>query len=173
MQTNLFFAALPEPDTRLAIAALSRRLTAAHGLRGTPVEAGRLHVTLASARAPQLSLQEAIWRAQMLALEVYAAPCAAHFDFSGSFRGRDRHPFVLRSSGLPELVAVRDRLCQAMRRSGFAVSSGFTPHMTLCWADRCVEDYPIAPIAWQVSDFVLVLSAEGDHIQLGRWRLTL
>ena len=60
-----------------------------------------------------------------------------------------------------------------MQRAGFAVSSGFTPHMTLMWADRRVEDYPIAPITWQVRDFELVLSADGDHIQLGRWPLTL
>jgi hypothetical protein len=44
--------------------------------------------------------------------------------------------------------------------------------MTLIWADRRVEDNPIAPISWPIEDFELVLSAGGDHIQLGRWPLT-
>jgi 2'-5' RNA ligase len=172
MSIRLFFASKPALDLRLAIAELGGQLCRAHGLEGLLIDAGRLHVTLAAAWAEHLSLPEAIWRAQTLAMEVRAAPLPARFDFTGSFRGTDRHPFVLRTSeGFADLAVFRDRLRAAMRRSGFAVSSSYTPHMTLMWADRCVENYPIAPIAWQVSDFELVLSADGDHIQLGRWGL--
>ena len=171
---SLFFANKPSFEVRLAIVETGQSLIQAHGLQGHVMDAGRLHLTLAAAWAEHLSLQEAIWRAQSLAMTVRAARLPVCFDVTGSFRGTDRHPFVLRGSqGLGELVGFRDRLRAAMRQSGFAVSSGFTPHMTLMWADRCVEDYPIAPIAWQVRDFELVLSADGDHIQLGRWPLTL
>ncbi|HEY8254761.1 MAG TPA: 2'-5' RNA ligase family protein [Rhizomicrobium sp.] len=170
---RLFFANKPAAELRLTIAELGGRLCRAHGLEGSLMDAGRLHITLASAWAEHLSLQEAIWRAQTLAMTVRAAPLSARFDFTGSFHGTDHHPFVLRDSdGLPDLAAFRDRLRAAMRQSGFAVSSSYTPHMTLMWADRCVEDHPIAPISWQVCDFELVLSADGDHIQLGRWPLT-
>src|SRR5262249_19695310 len=118
---------------------------------------------------------EAIWRAQSLAmsLAMKGPPVPAHFDVVGSFRNHDRHPFVLGGDAMSGLADFRDRLRQAMRGAGFAVSFGFTPHITLLWADRCVEDdYPVAPISWLVADFVLVLSADGDHIQLGRWPLT-
>jgi RNA 2',3'-cyclic 3'-phosphodiesterase len=173
MSIRLFFANKPTTELRLAIAEFGARLCKAHRLEGSLIDAGRLHVTLAAAWAEHLSLPEAIWRAQTLAMTVRAARLPARFDFTGSFRGTDRHPFALRGSdGLVELAGFRDRLRAAMQRSGFAVSSGFTPHMTLMWADRCVEDYPIAPISWQVRDFELVLSADGDHIQLGRWPLT-
>lgn len=169
---RLFFANKPKAELRLALAEFGGQLCRAHRLEGSLVDAGRLHVTLAAAWAEHLSLQEAIWRAQTLAMTFRSAPLSARFDFTGSFRGTDRHPFVLRGSeGLADLEAFRDRLRGAMRRSGFAVSTSYTPHMTLMWADRCVEDYPIAPIVWQVSDFELVLSAGGDHIQLGRWPL--
>jgi len=169
---NLFFAAKPAPDMRLAIAALGQGLIRAHGLKGHVMDAGRLHLTLAAAWAQNLSLQEAIWRAQMLAMEVRGPACSACFDVVGSFRNPDRHPFVLRGEGMNELAGFRARLRQAMQRAGFAVSSGFTPHMTLMWADRWVEDNPIAPISWPVEDFELILSAGGDHIQLGRWPIS-
>jgi 2'-5' RNA ligase len=172
MPIRLFFANKPALELRLAIAELGGKVCRAHGLEGLPIEAGRLHVTLASAWAEHLPLPEAIGRAQTVAATVHAGRLSACFDFTGSFRGTDRHPFVLRGSeGLADLTTFRDRLRGAMWRSAFAVSSSYTPHMTLMWADRCVEDYPVAPIAWQVSDFELVLSADGDHIQLGRWSL--
>ena len=60
-----------------------------------------------------------------------------------------------------------------MMRAGFTVERSFTPHLTLLWADRCVEAYPIAPITWTVRDFVLVLSLPGQsrHIHVGHWQL--
>lgn len=168
---NLFFAAKPALEVRLALAELAQRLIRAHGLHGHVMDAGRLHLTLAAAWAEHLPLPEAIWRAQMLAAQIQGAACHACFDLAGSFRKRDRHPFVLRGQGMVQLADFRAHLRQVMQRAGFAVSTGFTPHMTLIWADRCVEDNPIAPIVWPVEDFELVLSADGDHIQMGRWRL--
>lgn len=170
--TSLFFAAKPAPDMRLAIAALGERLARAHGLQGHMMDAGRLHVTLAAAWAGHLSLQEAIWRAQMLGAEVRGAAGSVCFDLAGSFRNPERHPFVLRGEGMAQLADFRARLRGAMQRAGFAVSSGFTPHMTLMWADRWIEDHPVAPISWPVEDFELVLSTGGTHVRLGRWPLT-
>lgn len=169
---SLFFANKPAPDLRAAIAEMAQRLARVHDLKGHLMDAGRLHMTMAAAWAENLSLPEAIWRAQHVAMEIRAPACAACFDLVGSFRNRDRHPFVLRGGGMTGLARLRARLREAMQRAGFAVSSSFTPHMTLMWADRCVEDNPIAPISWPVEDFELILSADGDHIQLGRWPLT-
>jgi 2'-5' RNA ligase len=175
MAIRLFFALKPPREQSSAIAALGQHLTKAHGLRGRPVGPGHLHVTLAGAWAEHLTLPEAIWRAQALAMPLAAElrGLPVRFDFTGSFAGPDRHPFVLRGAdGLAELAAFRARLRRAMLGAGFSVPSSFTPHMTLIWGDRCVEDYPVAPITWLVSDLLLILSADGDHIQLGRWRLT-
>jgi 2'-5' RNA ligase len=136
------------------------------------MDAGRLHLTLAAAWAEHLSLQEAIWRAQNLAIEIRGTACLACLDVTGSFRSGDRFPFVLRGEGMTELADFRAYLRRCLQRAGFAVGSGSKPHMTLIWADRRVEDNPIAPVSWPVEDFELVLSADGDHIQLGRWALS-
>jgi 2'-5' RNA ligase len=169
---NLFFAAKPAPEVRLAIAELGQGLIRAHGLRGHVMDAGRLHVTLAGAWAEHLPLSDAIWRVQMVAARIQGVACHACFDVVGSFRNRDRHPFVLRGEGMAELASLRAQLREALQRAGFAISSGYAPHMTLIWADRCVADNPIAPISWPVEDFELVLSTGGNHIRIGRWRLT-
>ena len=46
----------------------------------------------------------------------------------------------------------------------------FTPHVTLLYAERNVEEHPIEPIGWTVSEFVLIHSMRG-HVHLGRWPL--
>jgi 2'-5' RNA ligase len=169
---SLFFATKPASDMRFAIATLGQRLIRAHGLQGHVMDPGRLHLTLAAAWADHMSLQEAIWQAQMAAAEVQGTACSACFDVVGSFRNPDRYPFVLHGEGMNELASFRARLREAMRRAGFAVASGFTPHMTLMWADRRIEDHPVAPISWPIEDFELILSSGGNHIRLGRWPLT-
>ncbi len=60
-----------------------------------------------------------------------------------------------------------------MRRAGLVVEQDFTPHITLLWADRRIEEYPIAPIGWTVREFVLTISLEGQsrHIHVARWPL--
>jgi 2'-5' RNA ligase len=169
---SLLFASKPALKARFAIHDLAERLIGAHGLRGHRMDPGRLHLTLASAVAPHLSLQESIWRAQMLASAMRGAPMPVSLQIAGSFRSGDRKPFVLRGEGLTELAAFRARLREAMHGCGFPRGGSFTPHVTLIWADRCVEEAPVAPVSWTIEDFELVLSADGDHIQLGRWPLT-
>jgi 2'-5' RNA ligase len=75
--------------------------------------------------------------------------------------------------GLKPLIGFQQQLREQMARAGFAVRRNYTPHITLLWADRCIDEYPIAPIGWTVRDFVLVMSHVGasQHIHLGRWRL--
>ena len=46
----------------------------------------------------------------------------------------------------------------------------FMPHITLLYAERSVDEYPIEPIRWIVNDFVLIHSMRG-HSHLARWAL--
>jgi 2'-5' RNA ligase len=46
----------------------------------------------------------------------------------------------------------------------------FTPHVTVLYAERNVEEHPIERVAWTVSEFVLIHSM-GGHVHLGRWPL--
>src|SRR6266851_5342110 len=108
------------------------------------------------------------------AAEVRAPPFEVLFDRSVSFRGRPgNRPFVLLGDkGLDRLRSLRRTLGVAMARKGFRylAKKDFTPHVTLLYAERNVEEYPIEPICWTVNEFVLIHSMHG-HVRLARWPL--
>ena len=83
-------------------------------------------------------------------------------------------PFVMcGEDGTRCLKHFRKALAEEMRRVGFKVSPGFTPHVTLLWADRRVDEHPMLPVGWTATDFVLIESIRGRsrHTELGRWCL--
>jgi 2'-5' RNA ligase len=49
------------------------------------------------------------------------------------------------------------------------VRRDFTPHVTLLYGDRAVDESPVAPIRWTVNEFVLIHSLKG-HTHVARWR---
>jgi RNA 2',3'-cyclic 3'-phosphodiesterase len=174
---NLFFALLPEHDSVAPISQLGETVCGAHKFRGKPIWPDRLHLTLLPVGDRDLDLAEIVRRARNAAMRVHAAPFEMALDITESFTVRqESHPFVLGSGdGLQKLTALRRSLAQEMAREGFHDYSrtSFTPHMTLMWADRCVDEYPVAPIRWTVRDFVLVMSLVGKsrHEYLARWPL--
>jgi 2'-5' RNA ligase len=172
---RLFLAALPPRDTSPAIERLGLCLQQAHRLRGQRIGRDRLHLTLAPVFAPSRSLADTIACARSVAAGIRYGRFPVCFEWSESFRlRRNRHPFVLRGDqGVRPLTELRQEIRTQMLRAGFAVERNFTPHVTMLWADRCVEANPIAPIHWMVRDFVLVLSIVGQsrHIHVGRWPL--
>jgi 2'-5' RNA ligase len=171
---KLFFAIRPEGEASAAIEKLGTRLKTAHRLRGRPIARERLHNSLAAVHAPG-SLTENIADAKAIGDRLWHRRFSVRFDWTGSFRGGDHgHPFVLRGAqGLESLSEFHQTLRARMLRAGFDVACSFTPHVTLLWADRCVEEYPIAPIGWTVREFVLIASLQGHcrHIDVARWPL--
>jgi len=170
---KLFFAIRPDGDAGAAIEKLGATLKSAHRLRGRPIARERLHNTLAAVHDAG-SIRENIARAKAIGDRLWHRRFCVRFDWTGSFRGDHGHPFVLRGDeGTEPLSEFREGLRARMLRAGFGVERGFTPHVTLLWADRCVEDYPVAPITWTVREFVLTLSVQGysRHIDVARWPL--
>jgi len=173
MDLKLFFAVLPPPDIGHQIERLGAHIRRARGLRGRMIEAARLHNTLAPVHAVNLSLPQTIARAKVAAATLHAPSFPVRFEWTQSFTHRDRKPFVL-GGRLAPLRAFQGELREAMIRAGLPVPSVFTPHITLLWADHCVQDAaPIAPLEWIVRDFTLVASLPGQsrHIHLARWTL--
>jgi 2'-5' RNA ligase len=171
---KLFYAVRPDEAAAAEIERLSGRLRTAHRLRGRPIARPRLHNTLALVHDTG-SLRDNIARAKAIGDRLWHRSFSVCFDWTGSFKGKgSAHPFVLRGEqGLAPLLDFREVLRAQMLRAGFGVDPAFTPHVTLVWADRCVEDYPIAPIGWTVRDFVLTASVQGcsRHIEVARWPL--
>ena len=93
---------------------------------------------------------------------------------TASFRGkRDIRPFVLVGDhGLQRLTSFRRTLGGAMLRRGLrrVAKTNFTPHVTLLYGARGVEEYPIEPISWTVKEVVLIRSLR-CHDYLARWPL--
>ena len=172
---HLFFALVPPHDSSLVLERLGEGLQRAHHLRGQRIGRDRLHVTLAPVHDTHASFADAVARAQSVGAAFRHPPFSLRFEWSESFRLQQRdHPLVLRGdAGVQSLMKFRRDLRAAILRAGFAVPSSYTPHITLLWADRCVEAHPIAPITWPVRDFALVLSIAGQarHTHLQRWRL--
>jgi len=171
---NLFFALLPPPEISPAIEMLGGALQRAHRLNGRRIMKDRLHNTLAAVHSAG-SLTENIERAKWIGARIKYRSFPVRFEWTGSFKsGQRRYPLVLRGEdGLKSLVGFQQEVCEQMARAGLAVARNYTPHITLLWADRCVDEYPIAPIGWTVRDFVLVMSLVGQsrHIPVARWQL--
>ena len=168
---RLFLAAVPDAGTAERIHQLAGALKRAHHLDGKLIAPGRLHISLfALSGLPEGQLCAA-WEA---AMDVRTEPFEVSFDRTASFRGRsDNRPFVLiGEKGLRRLQSFRQMLGAAMTRRGLRrlANTNFTPHVTLLYDARSVDEYPIEPIGWTVTEFVLVRSLNG-HEHLVRWPL--
>ncbi len=167
----MFLAAVPDPAAATRIYRLARVLRHAHKFNGNVIEPERLHISLFF--LGELS-QQIVRVASEAAAEVRVAPFDVLFDRSASFGGRPgNRPLVLiGDDGMDRLKAIRRTFGIALARKGlkYLAKRDFTPHVTLLYADRTVEECPIEPIGWTVNEFVLIHSKRG-HAHLARWPL--
>jgi 2'-5' RNA ligase len=168
---RLFLATLPDPATAERIHRLARVLKRAHRFSGKIIAADRLHVSLFSLTGLPDRQIRAAWDA---ATGVRTEPFEVSFDRTASFRGGPgNRPFVLiGENGLHRLLSFRQMLAAALTRGGLRrpANTNFTPHVTLLYDGRCVEEYPVEPVVWTVAEFVLVHSLRG-HQHVARWGL--
>ena len=168
---RLFFAVVPDTDTAAQIHRLACLLRCAHKFDRKIIEPELLHVSLFFLGEPS---EQIVRVASEAAAGVRAEPFELWFDRSASFRGRPgSRPFVLvGDEGVERLRSFRRALGIALAERGLRrlAKRDFTPHVTVLYADRNVEEHPIAPIGWTVSEFVLIHSLRG-HVRLARWPL--
>lgn len=173
---RLFFAIFPSASAAERIASLARRLRSEQGLKGRPLATDRFHVTLHHLGDHAGLPQDIVARAQTAAAAVVAAPFEVAFDRAASFRRPRNCPFVLRGAeGVVALTVFQQALGSKLKEAGLArwAEAGFTPHLTLLYDDRCVDEQAIETIAWTAQEFVLVHSLIGQtrHVPLARWPL--
>jgi RNA 2',3'-cyclic 3'-phosphodiesterase len=175
---RLFFAIFPDADAAGRIARLAQNLRSEHGLTGKPLAADRFHVTLQMLGDYPCLPEKVVAAAQAAAAAVRMPPFEVSFDRAASFsRGARNRPFVLQGGeGVATLMAFQRLLISALAAGGMAqgAAPAYTPHVTLLYDDRLVEQQPIEPIKWTAHEFVLVHSLLGQsrHIQLARWPLS-
>lgn len=174
---RLFFAVQPDAATAARIAALAATLRDRHGLRGKPLAAERLHVTLHHLGDYAGLPNDVVRAASAAAADVAGAAFEARFERAQSFAARgSRKPFVLLGEeGVASLIALQRSLGEALRTHGLArwVAPQFTPHVTLLYDDTAVAAQAIEAIGWRVDQIVLVHSLLGQsrHIPLAHWPL--
>lgn len=174
---GLFFSVFPEPPAAVRIAQLARDLRCRFGLRGRPLLTARFHSSLYGFDSCDVTSATVVAKARQAAAIVTARPFRVSFDCATSFSGKDgRCPLVLMGEdGVIGLTMLYSSLCTAMRTMGFPLKahSSFTPHVTLLYDARRIDEQPIEPICWTVREFVLVFSLIGrtKHVPLERWQL--
>ena len=171
---GLFFALFPDAAAAARIGGLTRRLRDAHALSAAPHAADRLHVSLHGIGEYPAFPKEIAAGAIAAAASVALPPFEIAFDRALSFSGKPgRLPLVLRShDGFAGVMALQQALGAALAKAGLAARPS-TPHLTLLYDVRRVEEQPIDPVGWTVRDFVLVHSLLGQtrYIPLGKWPL--
>jgi 2'-5' RNA ligase len=168
---QLFLATIPDRATAERIHRLAGMLKRAHRFDGKLIAPERLHISLFFLG----DMSERVIRAASeAAMQVQTGPFEVSFDRTASFRGGPgNRPFVLiGENGLRRLESFRRMLGAALTRSGLrrVANTSFTPHVTLLYDARSVDENPIQPIFWTVAEFVLIRSMKG-HDYLGRWPL--
>lgn len=173
---RLLFALFPEGGAAEQIAQLGHGLRGRHGLNGKPLATERFHVTLHHL-GDYVGLPNGVaTAAREAAGQVAAAPFEVVFDRAASFASRPgNNPFVLQGGeALGPLRAFQQSLGEALKRVGLGKwVKAYTPHVTLLYDNVVVEEQPVEPVRWTVSEFVLIHSLLGrtQHIALGRWPL--
>ena len=174
---RLFFALFPDEASAARIAALAASECERHGLRGKPLHSNRLHVTLFHLGDWAGVPDDVVAAASRAASGLRKSPFELTFDTIDSFAThRAQKPFVLKASTCNEaLRSFHARLKDALRQVGLGehTRGNFEPHVTLAYDQQQVPPQAVEPIAWCVSEFVLVHSLLGQtrHIRLASWNL--
>ena len=169
---GLFFSIFPDRAAAVRIANTATHFRRAYGLKGAPLLTDRFHVTVQGLGNYDGLPRSIVAKAIEAGAAVTSRPFEVAFDRVTSFAGSDA--LVLRGGdGIDGIVMFHHALRVAMRKSGLSAGSQITPHITLLYERRRVEEQLIEPIRWTVRDFILVHSLHGRtmHIPLERWRL--
>lgn len=175
---RIFFAIFPDTETAERIAEQTISVRSAHQIRGKPIAPARLHITLHHlgdhAGVPAGIVESAVSAGNELEM-----PCfEVILDRVSSFNGRPRnHPLVLRGDDarLAQLYRVHQSLGRHLSEHGLAryAKKRFTPHLTLMYGDKRIDEHTVEPIVWTAREVVLVHSLLGRsvHRHIGRWTL--
>lgn len=175
---RLFFALLPDAQAIARIAALIPRLRRDFGLKGKPLDASRLHVTLHFLGDFPGLPQDVVNTVSAAAEALTIIPAFdLGFDRVGSIARRPSNmPLVLLGEeGVIAAKAFQQALVKAIARADEGRGEGgrYTPHLTLLYDDTHVAPVAIEPIVWTAQEFVLMRSliGRGRHEVLARWLL--
>jgi 2'-5' RNA ligase len=168
----LFFSIFPDLAAAVRIANTAEHFRRAYGLKGAPLLTDRFHVTVHGLGNYDGLPRSVVAKAIAAGTAVTSMPFEVAFDRITSFAGSNAL-VLCGGDGVDGLAMFHQSLAIAMWNSGLCASLQFTPHITLLYDGRRIEEQFIEPIRWTVREFVLVHSLHGrtKHISLERWHL--
>ena len=169
---SLFLALRPHTQDAATVAALGERMNSQHALKGTLVEAHRLHVTLFDLGDYAQVPADKVAQASNAAASVAAPAFDVVFEKAMSYTKGALVLCADAEDNVSALRAYRQRLGEALADAGLKPARAFTPHMTIAYARRKLEKHALeAPARWAAGSLVLIDShvGEGVHEVLGRW----
>jgi 2'-5' RNA ligase len=171
---GLFFGLFPDAAAALQLKRTAQQLGIRHRLGGRLIATERFHVSLLGfgehAGLPQSLVAKLVDAAMTISMPSFDVT----FDRAISFLGSPRPLVLCGDRGIAELAAFQRALCSAVRKIGLArVKPRYTPHVTLLYDERGIDEHAIEPIGWTVHEFALVHSLRGRsrYFALGRWPL--
>ncbi|MEH0164704.1 2'-5' RNA ligase family protein [Paucibacter sp. JuS9] len=174
---RLFFALRPDAAT---VAAVSRRLDGLRkelGLKGRPLLAEHLHISLHHVGDFESFPADLVHRLLEAAQAVHAPAVPICLDALLSFgrTNRRNNPLaLLAGEPLEPLRAFHRSLGVHLQSAGITGLQGrFTPHLTLLYDDALIELRAIEPLRWTATEFMLIdrLIGQTRQVVLGRWPL--
>ncbi len=176
---RLFFALLPDAAAAQAIRRRARGIQRTHDLRGELIETDRLHLSLQHlgnhAGVPASCIDAARRAASRINLPAFDVCLDRALTFKGRGREARPRPCVLKATFDDRLHRFHRSLALAMRDCGLRVQwSGFTPHITMFYDPKIIDEHPVEPVCLEVREFVIVhslINARLPYELLGRWPL--
>lgn len=175
---DLYFMHYPPASVAEDAVELLRSLDHKGWGKSAPMPAERLHITLHPLgrypeRVPESVLQMATTAGRGLEAESFQVS----LDLLQSRSPQDAAStveLVGQGHGVRSLRRFRRNLVDALRRVGFPpamIRDSFLPHITLDYRHAAVARRRVAPLAWCVQEFCLVVShfGQGRHEVLARW----
>ncbi len=176
-QFGPFTLVFPEARAAVQIETLAHRFRRVCGPKAKPLLTSRFHVSLNDlGEYDDQRMAEAVaLRACEAVANVRASPFTVMFNLVQSFTGQDGNcALVLRGDeGVVGLERLHQSLRVSLRMAGMKSPSRFTPHVTLLYSERPIEERFVEPISWMVREFALVVSFRGQtkYDFKGRWPL--
>jgi RNA 2',3'-cyclic 3'-phosphodiesterase len=164
---RLFFALLPDPAAAQEIHHLASEVRQAHDLKCRLTPMHRLHLSLQHlgdhAGFPTSWANAARRAAGDVRFPAFDLQLDRVLTFSGRARERRPLPCVMTATSDHSVLRFHRELVSAMRARGIAVQSrAFTPHVTMFYDPRIVEEREVTPIRFSVREFVMVHSRKGS-----------
>jgi 2'-5' RNA ligase len=174
---KVFLAIKPDDEAARRIHRVAEIIKHARGFKGDLIDSERLHITLFFLGTWEDFSEKMIAGIYRAAAALKEMPFEVTLDRTMSFRNqRGNYAFVLAGDGGVDRLRAFHRLLGAeLTRNGLRrwVHTISTPHITLLYDQRIVDEQPIEPISWTAREVMLVRSLHGrkKHRELARWEL--